>query len=231
MENLYVAYYRVSTKKQGESGLGLEAQRSIVMNYIKNNGNKIIAEFTEVESGRHDNRLELQKALSKCRETSAVLIIAKLDRLSRNVSFISNLMDAGIKFCCADMPEMNELTCHIFAALAQWERKRISERICEALEAKRKREPNWKAGKDNLTDAGRKKAYVTIKSNSVNNESARKAYHFICLLKDQGLTYAEIADRLKMEHYTTRNGKSFTTMTVFDTFHKFKNLPEHKTAL
>ena len=228
MEKLFIAYYRVSTKQQGNSGLGLEAQRASVMSYIKNNGNRLIAEYTECESGRHDNRPMLQKALVNAKETGATLVIAKLDRLSRNVHFISTLMESKVNFICCDMPDASTMTVHIFSAIAQWERERISQRTREALAQKKLREPDWRPGTDNFTDAGRVKAMDTIRSNSVNNESARKAYHFICLLKDQGLSYKQIANRLNQENYRTRLGKVFTVMSVFDTFTKFKNLSEPK---
>ena len=108
-ETKYVAYYRVSTKKQGKSGLGLEAQRETVQQFIKSNGNRIIAEFTEIESGKNDERPELLTAIEMANQQEATLVIAKLDRLSRSMAFITTLMDTDVKFVCCDMPKANEL--------------------------------------------------------------------------------------------------------------------------
>ena len=105
MEKKYVAYYRVSTRAQESSGLGLEAQRQAVLHFIRRNGNRIVAEYTETESGGRDDRPELQKAIQRAKEEGATLVIAKLDRLSRNLTFISHLMDSRVKFVAADMPE------------------------------------------------------------------------------------------------------------------------------
>lgn len=135
-----VAYYRVSTPKQGESGLGLEAQRSAVEAFCKARGLDLIAPpFQEVESGKRDDRPELMKAIERCKITGATLIVAKLDRLSRNVAFLATLQDSSVKFIAVDMPEANELTVHIMAAVAQQERKAISTRTREALAAARAR--------------------------------------------------------------------------------------------
>lgn len=132
-----VAYYRVSTQRQGASGLGLEAQREAVAQHVKRTGGQLIAEFTEVETGRGSNALarrpELRKALEACKRQSAALVIAKLDRLARNVHFVSGLMEARVRFVACDLPEANELTLHVMAAFAEHEAKRISERTKEAL--------------------------------------------------------------------------------------------------
>ena len=121
----YVAYYRVSTKAQGDSGLGLEGQRSAVFNFVKGT---IVAEFTEVESGKNNQRAQLSAAIDRAKKENAVLVIAKLDRLSRNASFIFTLRDSGVNFQCVDMPDANTLTIGIFATLAQHERELISSR-------------------------------------------------------------------------------------------------------
>jgi DNA invertase Pin-like site-specific DNA recombinase len=128
-----ITYYRVSTAKQGRSGLGLDAQRAAVEAFYAARGCEPLAEYTEVESGKRDDRPELAKALHHAKVTGATLVIAKLDRLSRNLAFLAALQDAGTKFLAADMPEANELTIHIMAAMAQAERKAISRRTKEAL--------------------------------------------------------------------------------------------------
>ena len=133
----HIAYYRVSTARQGQSGLGLEAQRKAVADFLKGGG--LVAEFTEVESGKRADRVELAKALTACRKHKAVLVIAKLDRLSRNVAFIANLMEAGVEFVACDMPYANKLTLHILAAMAEHEREMISKRTREALAAAKAR--------------------------------------------------------------------------------------------
>jgi len=136
----FVAYFRVSTDRQGKSGLGLEAQRKAVLDYLNGGRWQLAAEFVEVESGkRSDNRPELEKALAACKKQKAKLVIAKLDRLSRNVAFISALMNSGVEFIAADMPHANKLTIHILAAVAEHEREMISERTKAALQAAKAR--------------------------------------------------------------------------------------------
>jgi DNA invertase Pin-like site-specific DNA recombinase len=117
----YIAYYRVSTDKQGHNGLGLDAQRQSVATYCAGRGTTI-AEFTEIESGRKTERPQLAQALATYRQQRATLVIARLDRLARNVAFIANLMESGVDFVAVDMPEANRLTIHILAAVAEHER-------------------------------------------------------------------------------------------------------------
>src|SRR4051812_33241968 len=133
----FVAYYRVSTDRQGQSGLGLDAQRAAVAGFV--GARKLIAEFTEVESGRRADRPQLTAALDLCRRQRAMLVIAKLDRLARNVAFIANLMESGVEFVAVDMPSANRLTLHILAAVAEHEREMISQRTRAALAQARKR--------------------------------------------------------------------------------------------
>jgi DNA invertase Pin-like site-specific DNA recombinase len=134
-----VTYYRVSTQKQGRSGLGLEAQRAAADAYIRSLGGIELASFTEVESGKIDTRPQLEAALLRCRQTHATLLVAKLDRLSRNAGFLFNLRDSGVKFQALDIPEANTLTLGVMAVLAQHEREIISARTRAALEARRAR--------------------------------------------------------------------------------------------
>jgi DNA invertase Pin-like site-specific DNA recombinase len=131
----FVAYYRVSTQKQGRSGLGLAAQRQAVADFLNGGNWKIVGEFTEVESGKKSDRPQLAKALVMCRLHGARLVIAKLDRLSRNAHFLLGLQESGVDFVAADMPTANQLTVGIMAVVAQDEAKRISERTKAALQA------------------------------------------------------------------------------------------------
>jgi len=137
MQGPFVAYFRVSTDRQGRSGLGLEAQQKAVRDYLA--GGQIVAEFTEIESGKRNARPELARALAACRRHKAKLVIARLDRLSRNLSFIAALIDAGTEFIAVDNPHANRLTLHILAAVAQHEREMIAERTRAALQAAKAR--------------------------------------------------------------------------------------------
>lgn len=135
----YIAYYRVSTARQGKSGLGLDAQRHAVESYLASSSGLVLAEYVEVESGRRKDRQELKRAIDHARVTRSKLVIAKLDRLARNVSFTAALMDSGVEFVCCDNPQANRFTIHILAALAEMEAEMISSRTKAALdEAKRR---------------------------------------------------------------------------------------------
>ena len=135
MGGRFVIYYRVSTAQQGRSGLGLEAQRETVMRFLNGGNHEVVGEYTEVESGGKNDRPELLKAIRDCRLKDARLIVAKLDRLSRDLRFITTLQATEVKFTVAEMPDATELTVHIYAAMAQHERKLISRRTKDALAA------------------------------------------------------------------------------------------------
>lgn len=207
----YIAYYRVSTKQQGQSGLGLEAQKAIVESFIKA-GDSIAAEFIEVESGKRDDRPELQKAIETANASGATLLIAKLDRLSRNAGFIFALRDSGVRFVAADMPDANTLTIGIFATIAQHERELISQRTKAALAAKAARGETWERPK--LTDEqramGREKRSMMARQDGRNRTAAELAR----LYREQGKGYQVIADTLNRNGHKTRTGKSFKAMTV-----------------
>jgi DNA invertase Pin-like site-specific DNA recombinase len=149
----FVAYYRVSTDRQGKSGLGLEAQRESVASYLNGGRWSLVDEFTEIESGKHNDRPELVKALAACKRQKAKLVIAKLDRLSRNLAFIATLMDSGVEFIAVDNPHANKLTIHILAAVAQHEREMISARTSAALKAAKAR--GKRLGNPKLSEARR----------------------------------------------------------------------------
>lgn len=135
----YVAYYRVSTAKQGHSGLGLAAQKEAVSTYLNGGRWTMVAEVKEIESGKKNDRPELIRALALCRVHRATLLIAKLDRLARNVAFISNLMESGVEFTAVDFPQANRLTIHVLAAVAEYEASAISARTKAALAAAKAR--------------------------------------------------------------------------------------------
>src|SRR4051812_47226824 len=135
----FVSYLRVSTDRQGHSGLGIEAQRKAVEDYLNGGRWALLSEFVEVESGKRDDRPKLQAALTCCKITGAKLVIAKLDRLARNVAFVSNLMESGVDFVAVDFPQANRLTVHILAAVAEHEAAMISQRTRAALAAAKAR--------------------------------------------------------------------------------------------
>ncbi len=200
----YVAYYRVSTKKQGESGLGLEAQKSAVERYIS--PELIYQSFKEIETGTNKKyRPILNDALELCKKIDATLVIAKLDRLARNVAFVSSLMDSKVKFKAVDMPEANELTIHIMSAIAQHEAKAISTRIKEALAQSEKKLGN----PQNLTLEAREKGLRIININRLKNENRVRAIAFLKGLDYSNMNLREIAEILNTNKFKTSNGKEF----------------------
>lgn len=208
----YVAYYRVSTKKQS---LGLEAQRTSVMNFIcQDSTNTLIAEFSERESGKNDNREELQKAIECCKRNNATLVIAKLDRLSRKVSFIFSLKDADINFIALDVPTFSTLTLGIYATLAQTEREMISARTKNALaELKNK---GVKLGNPNatFTDEMRAKAYERKRAIAQSNTNNVRATFVIKELLKSTNNLSEIARYLNNNGFKTSRGLLFKAQQV-----------------
>jgi DNA invertase Pin-like site-specific DNA recombinase len=158
----FIAYYRVSTDRQGRSGLGLDGQREAVRTYLNGGAWSLVDEFTEIESGKRNDRPELAKALSACRRMGTMLVIAKLDRLARNVAFVSNLMEAGVEFTAVDFPNANRLTIHILAAVAEHEREMISQRTKTALAIAKARGVAL-GGARNPAGAGSAKAAIASK--------------------------------------------------------------------
>ena len=210
----YVAYLRQSTKKQEVSGLGIEAQREIIHNHLS--PETPIAEFVETESGRHNDRPKLTEALALCRKTGSTLIVAKLDRLSRNVAFVSKLLesDVEIKFC--DFPEANKLVLHIIASIAEYEAQLISTRTKQSLEAKKAR--GISLGKpENLTDNLDKAISNSRKTNmkkALMNPNNRKAAAMLKILVKQNLSLTQMADILNSEGFVTSRGSQFTAWSV-----------------
>ena len=212
----YIAYYRVSTKRQGESQLGLKAQKHAVERFIS--PDLIDQEFTEIETGTNKRyRPILNEAIELCKKTGATLIIAKLDRLARNVAFVSSLMDSQVKFKAVDMPQANELTIHIMSAIAQHEAKAISKRVKEGLAQSTK-----KLGTPaNLTEEARLRGLESIRHKAKNNPNNKRALAYVKMMKERNelkkrkkLKLREIAEELNSEGFKTSTGKDFGTTQV-----------------
>lgn len=209
----FVAYYRVSTQRQGDSGLGLDAQRATVEIYIKQCKGECVAEFTEIESGKKDERVQLSAAIAEAKRLDATLIIAKLDRLSRNVSFIFSLRDAKIDFVCCDNPNMNTLTLGIMATFAQHERETISKRTKDALAAA-KLGGKTLGNAANFTNAGRKLG-AEVRSKAAREGNAQAAHMVRLAIKSNSkLSLRKLAEMLNNNSYRTRTGGTFSAMAV-----------------
>lgn len=210
----FVAYFRVSTSEQGKSGLGLEAQRTMVNNYISSNGGTVINQFTEIETGTSKRkRTEIYKAIDFAKQNNAVLVIAKIDRLARNVFFISSLMETGVEFVACDLPQATNFTIHLYAALAEMEAKMISERTKNALAEKKKQ--GYKLGTPaNLTDEGKKKAIQVIKQKAAQNTANIQATALIIEYRAKGYSYDKIAEALNQLNFGTSQGKKHNSTSV-----------------
>jgi DNA invertase Pin-like site-specific DNA recombinase len=198
----YVAYYRVSSRAQGQSGLGLEAQREAVRRYVQATSGKLFGEFFEVKSGRTGNRPQLAEALRICRMRRAVLLIARLDRLARNVALVSSLMDSDLEFVAADFPQATRLTLHLLAAFAEYESKIISERIKAALAAAKARGVKlgssrpWRPTQEAMAASrATRRAKMTAR--------AMDLAPIVWDLRAQGRTQAEIAEELGRQKIET----------------------------
>jgi DNA invertase Pin-like site-specific DNA recombinase len=214
-----IAYLRVSTKEQGDSGLGIEAQRVAVEGYAKQIGATLIMCYTEVESGKLAARPELARALAHCRRSKATLVVAKLDRLARNVAFLSALMDSTVPFVACDNPHANRLTLHILAAVAEAEAKAISDRTKVALAAYKAR--GGKLGATlprsrNLTPEARQKG--ARQAGVAVTQAAREAYSdlrpIVADLRAKGQSLKAIAGELTAQGHTTRRGRPWNAVQV-----------------
>lgn len=211
----FVSYLRVSSAKQGRSGLGLEAQRRAVADYLNGGAWDLISEFVEIESGKLDGRPQLEAALAMCELTGATLVVAKLDRLSRNVAFLAALQDSGARFVAADMPEANELTIHIMAAVAQAERKAISKRTKEALAAAKARGTMLGGNRGNLADLRRGPAASAIVRSKASVARAAKVLRQIeCFQAGGETTLRALADKLNEAGITAPRGGSWSAAQV-----------------
>ena len=191
----FVAYYRVSTAQQGRSGLGLEAQREAVRSFLNGGSWSLAAEVTEVESGKRNDRPELDRALGLCRLYGATLVVAKLDRLARNVAFISKLMESGVDFVAADFPQANRLTVHILAAVAEHEAAMISQRTKAALAAAKARGVQL-GNPANLRNRIDGSAKGTAAKAARADKRTADLLPVIAPLKAGGASLRQIADRL-----------------------------------
>ena len=209
----YICYYRVSTKAQGRSGLGLGDQRYIVNRYMRDD-DKLLIEFTEVESGKKGERPKLQEAIRACQQQGAKLLIAKLDRLSRNVAFVMTLRDSGVDFVACDLPDANTLTVGMMVTFAQYEAERTSERTRAALAQKKAQ--GFKLGKpENLTLQAIQKGEATRVDNAATHKANVQATELAILYRSKGMTYAQIANKLNQTHYQTRRSKQFDGKAVY----------------
>ena len=211
----YVAYLRVSTQRQGFSGLGLEAQQEIIKNYLRDV--TPIAEFVEVESGRKSNRPKLKEALKLCRKEGAILIVAKLDRLARSVSFLSNLLESDVEIVFCDFPQANKMVLHIIGAIAQYEAELIATRTKAALHAKKAR--GFKLGNPehllNKHQQAIENSNKTIKAKADGNPNNKRAIAILRTLVKGDMTLKQMADTLNNEGFVTSQGCSFTKSTVY----------------
>ncbi len=225
----FVSYLRVSTTKQGVDGLGIEAQREAVSGYVTRAGGKVLVEYVEAESGRRADRPALAKAIAHARNAGAALLIAKLDRLARNVAFISNLMKSGLEFVAVDMPKVNRLTVHILSAVAEYERDMASKRTAEALAAikstirregfhvsRKSGRKVRKLGNPNIKSVrneGNAEAVAMVKAKA--DDRAKRLAHEVAAVKETGVTSARgIAAALNARGILTPRGKSWDAKTV-----------------
>lgn len=226
MDGKFVAYYRVSTAKQGASGLGLEAQKAAVQQYLNGGSWELVGEFEEVESGKRSDRPALAQAMERCSLTGARLLIAKLDRLSRNVHFLTGLQERGVDFVACDMPDAHRVTVGIMAVLAQEEREAISSRTKAALGSikarleageghvsKRSGKTITRLGNPNGLSVSRPDLGTAAKIAKAD-EFAAKVGPTIRELRAQDLSMAAVADRLNQMRVETPRGKSWTPMGV-----------------
>ncbi|MPR06183.1 recombinase family protein [Microvirga tunisiensis] len=218
----FVAYYRVSTEKQGRSGLGLEAQQEAVRTYMRGGDWHLMDEVVEVESGKRNDRPRLAEALRLCRLHGAILIIAKLDRLARNVAFISGLMESGVEFTAVDFPQANRLTVHILAAVAEHEREMISRRTKDALAAAKARgkKLGGNRGKIHLVAKKGAAASALVRSTKAKRRAADIGPIVADIRASGATSLQQIAAALNGRHIKTSRGKDWTPTQVMRVLEK-----------
>lgn len=213
-EQTYIAYLRQSTKKQELSGLGIEAQREIIQNYLRDKSP--VAEYVETESGKKTDRPVLKQALKHCRKIGAILIVAKLDRLSRNVAFTSRLLESDVEIIFCDFPEANRLVLHIIASIAEYEAGLISTRTKQSLKAKKARGVRLGKPENLLTtlDSAIRKSNETNRRKALDNPNNRRAIALLRTLVDSGMTLTKMADTLNKEGFVAPQGGRFKASQV-----------------
>ena len=214
----YISYLRVSTERQGKSGLGLEAQREMIQEHLdRGSSSTLIHEYVEIESGRNDDREQLREALEACQRTGAKLLIAKLDRLSRDLAFIANIMKTKVEFIACDFPDANRLTIHILSAMAEYERELISKRTKGALKAAKARGKKLGNPHNLNTEAAQRGRVLGMESRQAKaDEHAQKVYSIVKGYLDDGLSLNAIARKLTENGELTPRGKAcqWTPTTV-----------------
>ena len=210
----YVAYLRQSTTKQERSGLGIEAQRDIINSFIKEG--VILAEYVETESGRKSDRPKLQEALTLCRKTNSILIVAKLDRLSRNVAFTSKLLESDVEIIFCDFPQANRLILHIISSIAEYEANLISQRTRQSLKAKKER--GVKLGKsENLMNKHNEAVARSNQTNRIKAKNKANNMRAIALLRTmikEGLTISQMTKQLNEQGFVSSKGCKFQIVQV-----------------
>ncbi len=212
----YIAYYRVSTKRQGKSGLGLEAQKNAVADYLNGGRWSLLDEVTEVESGTRSDRPALANALALCRLHKATLLVAKMDRLSRNLHFLSGLMESGVDFIACDLPAANRLTIHVLAAVAEAEAEAISARTKAALAAAKARGVKLGGDRGNIASVSRKGASASARvRGAVARRRAADLLPVIEAIKADGAaSLRDIADALNQRGILTARGGKWSAVQV-----------------
>jgi DNA invertase Pin-like site-specific DNA recombinase len=204
----YISYLRVSTDRQGKSGLGLDAQRKAIDEQLHRGNWLLLKEFVEVESGKNDERLQLKKALETCERTGAKLLVAKLDRLSRDLAFIANIMKTKVEFIACDFPDANRLTIHILSAMAEYERELISKRTKDALKASKARGKKLGNPQNLNSEAAKRGRLLGTQARQLKaDEHAQGVYETIKGYQDQGMSLNQIARLLTENKVLTSRGK------------------------
>jgi len=211
----YIAYLRQSTAKQQISGLGIEAQRDIILKTIKDEG-VISHEFIETETGKKNDRPQLMEALRLCRQHKSTLICAKLDRLSRNVAFTSRLLESDVDIVFCDFPQANRLVLHIISSIAEYEANLTSARTRAALAAKKQRGAILGKPENLLRNLGRAilNSKATNRQKALDNQNNQRAAALIAMMREQGQGYAQIAASLNEQRFKTSRGCMFTATQV-----------------
>lgn len=210
----YVAYLRQSTMKQEKSGLGIEAQRDIIQNFAKEG--IIIHEFVETESGKNNDRSKLQEALALCRKTNSKLIVAKLDRLSRNVAFTSKLLESDVEITFCDFPQANRLILHIISSIAEYEAGLISQRTRQSLAAKKERGAHLGKSENLMRnhDEAIKRSNETNRAKAQTNVNNMRAVALLRSMNREGLIPSQMASKLNEQGFTTSKGGKFQIVQV-----------------